>query len=78
MFRSTIKVRYINTGTFGIENIIKQLATELKNVEITQREECDIIIVFCPIIARVGSDVEAALRREEGKRKKRFLFFAKC
>ncbi|GLD74582.1 uncharacterized protein AKAME5_002591300 [Lates japonicus] len=31
----------------------------------TDPQDCYIIIVFCPITSRVGSDVEAALRREE-------------
>ncbi|TDH06465.1 hypothetical protein EPR50_G00113610 [Perca flavescens] len=30
----------------------------------TNLQECDIIIVFCPITSRVGSDVEAAMRED--------------
>lgn len=32
-------------------------------------EHCKIIIVFCPVVSRVGTDVESAMRLVPGKKK---------
>ncbi|XP_028249992.1 uncharacterized protein LOC114426652 [Parambassis ranga] len=60
---------YVVTGeTFGAHNTIvekveKRHWTSTTQVESTTNvQECDIIIVFCPITTRVGSDVEAVKR----------------
>ncbi|XP_030283424.1 uncharacterized protein LOC115587642 [Sparus aurata] len=64
----TVKVHSVTTGqTFGADDEILEKVKNMKwhtKVKITTDcQECDIIIVFCPITSRVGSDVEAAMRK---------------
>ena len=63
----TVKVHSFTTGrTCGADGEIREQMENVKwhtNEEITGCQECDIIIVFCPITSRVGSDVEAAMRK---------------
>ncbi|XP_061566210.1 uncharacterized protein LOC133420532 [Cololabis saira] len=62
-----VKVHKVTTGeTFGAdEDLLRQTTVGLR-VEYTSPEESDVIIVFCPISSRVGSDVEAAMRKVSG------------
>ncbi|XP_067458837.1 uncharacterized protein [Thunnus thynnus] len=57
---SKVKVYWEVTGqTFGAHQV---LLDKVKNVETTRDlQESYIVIVFCPITSRVGSDVEAAM-----------------
>ena len=71
-----MKVFLVVTGqTFGADQVILEQVKNLGwsstwKVEITRNlQECDFIIVFCPIMSRVGSDVEAAMREDSGNRK---------
>lgn len=66
--RCTAKVCTVVTGeTFRAHaSILEQVNSAFLEVQITSPQDCDIIIVFCPITARIGSDVAAALSREEG------------
>ncbi|XP_061580329.1 uncharacterized protein LOC133446333 [Cololabis saira] len=58
-----VKVYKVTTGeTFGAaEDLQRQLKSEL-HVTYTNQQDSDVIIVFCPISSRVGSDVDAAMR----------------
>lgn len=35
--------------------------------EVSSIQACDIILAFCPIVSRVGTDIEAALKNIPGK-----------
>ncbi|KAM8748349.1 uncharacterized protein AB9X84_013519 [Acanthopagrus schlegelii] len=62
----TVTVHSVSTGlTFGADGEILEKVKNMKSskVKITGCQECDIIIVFCPIRSRVGSDVPAAMRK---------------
>nr|XP_046259651.1 uncharacterized protein LOC124066873 isoform X3 [Scatophagus argus] len=63
-----VKVFPLVSGqTFGAEKVIlEKVASMTLQVVNTGQEECDIIIVFCPIRSRAGSDVQAAMRRVTG------------
>ncbi|XP_030609907.1 uncharacterized protein LOC115797464 [Archocentrus centrarchus] len=67
----TVRVCAVVTGrTFGADEAILEQVKNSKGwispeVQITSLQECDIIMVLCPITARSGSDVEEAFRREE-------------
>ncbi|XP_076730615.1 interferon-induced very large GTPase 1-like isoform X1 [Maylandia zebra] len=65
--RCTAKVCTVVTGeTFRAHaSILEQVNSASLEVQITSPQDCDIIMVFCPITARIGSDVAAALSREE-------------
>lgn len=43
--------------------------------ESPSNQDYRVIIVFCPISSRVGTDIEAAMRKVTGKRKR---FFCSC
>ncbi|XP_036964588.1 uncharacterized protein LOC119025285 isoform X2 [Acanthopagrus latus] len=61
----TVKVHSVSTGrTCGADDEILEKVKNMRwtQVKITDYQECDIIIVFCPITSRVGSDVSAAMR----------------
>ena len=38
------------------------------HTEVTDPEECDYCLLFCPITSRVGTDVELALRKIPGEK----------
>ncbi|XP_061578853.1 uncharacterized protein LOC133445544 [Cololabis saira] len=67
---SKVKVHKVTTGeTFGAE---KQLLRQIKDglhVKFKSPQKSDVIIVFCPISSRVGSDVEAAMRKVSDNKK---------
>ncbi|XP_042283118.1 uncharacterized protein LOC121907556 [Thunnus maccoyii] len=60
-----VKVYSVVTGkTFGAHQV---LLDKVKNVETTRDlQESHVVIVFCPITSRVGSDVEAAMTDIKG------------
>ena len=52
----------LTTGnTFGCHMDLMQQLTEEGLTEVKSQEECDVIIAFCPIISRVGADIQDAL-----------------
>ncbi|XP_062406493.1 uncharacterized protein LOC134097593 isoform X2 [Sardina pilchardus] len=59
----TIKVFTILTGnTLGShESFRNRLSTRMMLVEKPSAEDCDVILAYCPIVSRVGTDIEAAL-----------------
>lgn len=63
----TVKVHSVTAGrTCGADDEILEKVKNMRwptKVKITDYQECDIIIVFCPIKTREGSDVEAAMRK---------------
>ncbi|XP_035990922.1 uncharacterized protein LOC110367804 isoform X1 [Fundulus heteroclitus] len=61
-----VKVFYMCTGqTFGADNEVKEQLVErnlpFTRVEETSLEDCYVIVLFCPITSRVGSDVESCM-----------------
>ncbi|MEQ2292580.1 hypothetical protein AMECASPLE_024505 [Ameca splendens] len=63
MFQSSaVKVHIVTSGqTFGAhEELLRQMKTRIQLI-LSNFLESFIIIVFCPITSRVGSDVEAAM-----------------
>ncbi|KAK2812314.1 hypothetical protein Q5P01_000031 [Channa striata] len=71
MHRSKVRISSVVTGqTFGADDTILKKVSKGRlygNVKMTKHlQKCDIIIIFCPIISRVGSDVEAALGNMAG------------
>lgn len=68
---STPRVRIypvVSGETFGAAETILVQVKNQKSTEVQtgSLQDCDIIMVFCPITSRIGSDVEGALGREEG------------
>ncbi|MEQ2234132.1 hypothetical protein ILYODFUR_028858 [Ilyodon furcidens] len=64
-----VKVFYKSTGeTFGADEDVKKLLKSNKFVQLeeTKLGDCYIIIMFCPITSRVGSDVESAMKDATG------------
>ncbi|CAB1342912.1 unnamed protein product [Coregonus sp. 'balchen'] len=45
------------------EGITQQLTATTTGTEVTSQEESDVILVFCPIVSRAGTDIEAALQQ---------------
>uniref|UniRef100_A0A4W5NIZ6 Uncharacterized protein n=1 Tax=Hucho hucho TaxID=62062 RepID=A0A4W5NIZ6_9TELE len=45
------------------EGITQQLTTTTSLIEVTSPEESDVTLVFCPIVSRAGTDIEAALQQ---------------
>ncbi|GLD72517.1 actin cytoskeleton-regulatory complex protein pan1-like isoform X9 [Lates japonicus] len=70
----TVKVFCEVTGeTFGahetiLEQVKKKGLTSTPVKIIRDPKKCDFIIVFCPIVSRAGSDVEAAMRKISGSK----------
>ncbi|XP_036964583.1 uncharacterized protein LOC119025283 isoform X2 [Acanthopagrus latus] len=65
----TVKVHSVSTGlTCGADGEILEKVKKMKwtQVKFTGCQECDIIIVFCPITSLVRSDVSAAMREIPG------------
>ncbi|KAF5900182.1 verrucotoxin subunit beta-like isoform X6, partial [Clarias magur] len=63
--RHPLKHYSLNTGKtlghdIGIERKLEELVPSLQKVQ--KLEECDFILVFCPIVSRAGTDIEAAMR----------------
>ncbi|XP_076128244.1 uncharacterized protein LOC143109412 isoform X2 [Alosa pseudoharengus] len=58
-----IKVFTVLTGnTLGShESFRNRLATQLNLTEVPLVEDCDVILAYCPIVSRVGTDIGAAL-----------------
>ncbi|XP_043987239.1 uncharacterized protein LOC122839579 [Gambusia affinis] len=69
-FNNTVKIRVVTSGqTFGAhDELLNQLGRKLKLLH-TDRDRNSIIMLFCPITSRVGSDVEAALSSLSGDQK---------
>ncbi|XP_042564163.1 probable cyclin-dependent serine/threonine-protein kinase DDB_G0278487 isoform X2 [Clupea harengus] len=62
-------VYIINTGnTLNIHTAFKTLLPRSLCKDVSKVEDCDVILAFCPVISRVGTDIEAALQDiPEGK-----------
>lgn len=43
------------------------LARRLNFQKVESIEECDVTLIFCPIVSRVGTDIEAANRQIPGE-----------
>ncbi|CAI5670120.1 unnamed protein product [Oreochromis niloticus] len=68
--KNAVKVHiYCSAETFGAEKDVLYQVVNLSQqllVESTDLQECNTVIVFCPINSRVGSDVEAAMAKAPG------------
>ncbi|KAI7799986.1 hypothetical protein IRJ41_020132 [Triplophysa rosa] len=59
-FEPLVKVHSVVCGrTLGAD---QQILTQLKGVILTDITDCQLILVFCPVVSRVGTDIEEALR----------------
>ncbi|XP_047665314.1 uncharacterized protein LOC113640201 [Tachysurus fulvidraco] len=45
------------------KNFITRLKRRVHLKEVNTEDECDFILVFCPIVSRAGTDIEAAMKR---------------
>ncbi|CDQ73853.1 unnamed protein product [Oncorhynchus mykiss] len=45
------------------EKLINRLASKRHLTEVMSLEESDVILAFCPIVSRAGTDIEAALQQ---------------
>ncbi len=43
------------------EDIIRIILQQIPGVRVQTVEECDVILVFCVIVSRTGTDIDAAL-----------------
>uniref|UniRef100_A0A673VWN7 Uncharacterized LOC115192448 n=1 Tax=Salmo trutta TaxID=8032 RepID=A0A673VWN7_SALTR len=54
----------VSGNTLGShEELIHRLAAKRHLTEVTSLEESDVILAFCPIVSRAGTDVEAAMQQ---------------
>lgn len=44
-------------------DISARLCQRLQLTEVTEVDNCDVIIAFAPIVSRAGTDIEAALHK---------------
>ncbi|XP_076867052.1 uncharacterized protein LOC143518461 isoform X5 [Brachyhypopomus gauderio] len=62
----THKVKYciITTGNTlnSHEEFLKRLHEKIPDLMCVSSEQCDVVLVFCPIVSRAGTDIEAALK----------------
>ncbi|KAM4713111.1 uncharacterized protein FYW61_020232 [Anableps anableps] len=68
----TVKYKMVVSGTtfdahLQILNQVKSSAQQLNLVESQSSEESQIVLVFCPIVSRVGTDVEGAMKMVMGE-----------
>ena len=65
--KSTVKVSFLKTGEIfsATKTIVEKLKKESSLMKETSIQKCDVIIVFCPVSSRAGSDVDAAMRNPE-------------
>ncbi|KAL6463361.1 hypothetical protein MHYP_G00277520 [Metynnis hypsauchen] len=46
------------------EEFKRQLQDKVSGLqEVSEREECDVILLFCPVVSRAGTDIKAALEK---------------
>ncbi|XP_056620707.1 uncharacterized protein si:ch211-245h14.1 [Triplophysa dalaica] len=65
-FEPSVKVHSVVCGrTFGAD---QQILNQLKGVKLTDMTDCQLILVFCPVASRVGTDIEEALRGIPGNK----------
>ncbi|XP_029981198.1 uncharacterized protein LOC115412713 [Sphaeramia orbicularis] len=60
----------VSGETFGAHKYIKNKLKSKVDL-VPNPQDCDVIVLFCPVSSRVGSDVEAALKKipDSGRRK---------
>ncbi|KAK2899392.1 hypothetical protein Q8A73_012521 [Channa argus] len=65
--RAAVRVHTVTTGeTFGADRALMEKVKNCAQLQVDDSSDsqgCDIIIVFCPVISRPGSDVEAAMMK---------------
>lgn len=63
---------HVTGQTYGAHDaILDKLHSRWSRTQVettTDRQESDIIIIFCPVTSRVGADVEAAMRKLTGNK----------
>ena len=62
----TVKIHLLVCGnTMGVHNdLVRRVGVPTLEVGV---EECQIILVFCPVWSRAGTDIDAALSKVPGK-----------
>lgn len=64
-----VKVHIVTAGeTFGADNVLLSHVRSSGGLQLesTDQQGCSIIILFCPISSRVGSDMKAAMKKVSG------------
>ncbi|KAA0708404.1 hypothetical protein E1301_Tti005646 [Triplophysa tibetana] len=62
----SVKVHSVVCGrTFGAD---QQILYQLKGIKLTDMTDCQLILVFCPVASRVGTDIEEALKGIPGNK----------
>lgn len=67
----TTKVYVENRGNIKnvCDEIIERLSKFPNSISVSNEEKCDVKVVFCPIVSRAGTDIEAVLSRlTDGKK----------
>lgn len=65
-----VKVHIVTAGeTFEADNVLLSHVRSSGGLQLesTDQQGCSIIILFCPISSRVGSDMKAAMKKVSGK-----------
>ncbi|XP_048841292.1 uncharacterized protein LOC125714596 [Brienomyrus brachyistius] len=74
---SSVKVHMLVAGeTFNThETFIQKLKLQ---IELCSAESSNVILVFCPVVSRIGTDMEAAMARVTGKKSVILVFMHHC
>ncbi|XP_036420239.1 uncharacterized protein LOC118803833 [Colossoma macropomum] len=58
---------WVNGKTLGShEDFVRSLCRQRPTLqEVLTVEDCDVVLVFCPVVSRAGTDVEAALQKSD-------------
>lgn len=65
----TVKVHRVATGeTFGADKALMDQVKTCSGLRVKEAEqqEADVVVLFCPVSSRVGTDVEAAVANVSG------------
>lgn len=53
--------------TNGAHHDFVEKLRDVGHTEVNSPEQCDYLVVFCPIVSRVGTDIKEALDKIPGK-----------
>lgn len=71
LYKTTLKIKVCCEYPTGIRNVHNDIIERLSKSEpliiMCNKEKCNVRMVFCPIVSRAGTDIEAALSRLSGE-----------
>lgn len=72
LLRSSVASRnlffvFLTGNTNGAHCDLVEKLKDLGHTEVNTPEECDYVVVFCPVASRVGAEVSRALSKMPGK-----------